>query len=649
MKRRSTLKTLPGPAYSSLSNVVFHHRAEGLVTNTTNSYGVVDGSDNVTKIISVLTTVHEFDSNGTAPTLTGTGVEKAIVFGGAGRLRHNGASSVFNAFHFVAGAITDLKWSIHGVIKMGASANPNAIYGLCGNYAGASSNKGVGIHYDDRAASTLSQIFNLSVTRGVSSSFILQCNTGNIFPPNQWVDFWADVDMSRATNQKGRIFFNGRQFSLPIRIDSTTMVTTPSFAMEIGGLGNATTPAVMEVKEITFQSGVQTDSFIQEFIINRMTKYRIVPDPHSQNNIIFRTEFLPIIEGYFDNRYYLPVSLAQNPTSPDIIVALLKDSISHVFDPDGMISIRRSTDRGKTWGAKSTAFIRTNPEAPMSVGVGYSSDGATLHAIIDTHTTDTGASVQKLYHLTSTDDGDNWTVNDISSVIPSDLLLGFRVDQSIIENAGVLMLGWYKTTDESSAAESANYLLRSTDNGANWSNITVRAKSATHRNEGSTVALSSTVLLHVIRDEVTVEWHQYISTDNGLNWASQGALTLGEALTRECPVYLRTFLLNGSLVVAVYYSDRDNDIFKVVYGLASGFSAGGVANWNVSSKFVIAQGNAQQHYHYGSVIHTHNDMNAIAMYPYDMFPSGGLGVENIVHTFNIQTSQYAFVKDLLGI
>src|SRR5687767_14965492 len=142
MRRRGTLKRYTAPDYAGMSNVVFHGRADGLAINTTNSFGVVDVSGNVTKWISVDTTTHEFDSNGTAPTLTGTEIDAAIVFGGAGRLRHNGLSSVFNNFHFRA-SINDLKWTIHAVVKFGTTSDPNAIYGLFGNNAGGSTSKGI--------------------------------------------------------------------------------------------------------------------------------------------------------------------------------------------------------------------------------------------------------------------------------------------------------------------------------------------------------------------------------------------------------------------------------------------------------------------------------------------------------------------------
>src|SRR3972149_5599406 len=175
MRRRGILKKYADPDYAGMSNVVFHGRADGLVVNTTNSFGVVDVSGNVTKLISVDTTTHEFDSNGTAPTLTGTGIDAAIVFGGAGRLRHNGANSVFNNFHYRA-SINDLKWTIHGIVKFGTTSNPDAVYGLFGNNGGASGSKGINGNFDDRASVNLNENFSFGITRGVSASLITLSN-----------------------------------------------------------------------------------------------------------------------------------------------------------------------------------------------------------------------------------------------------------------------------------------------------------------------------------------------------------------------------------------------------------------------------------------------------------------------------------------
>jgi len=646
MRRRGTLKKYADPDYAGMSNVVFHGRADGLVVNTTNSFGVVDVSGNVTKLISVDTTTHEFDSNGTAPTLTGTGIDAAIVFGGAGRLRHNGANSVFNNFHYRA-SINDLKWTIHGIVKFGTTSNPDAVYGLFGNNGGASGSKGINGNFDDRASVNLNENFSFGITRGVSASLITLSNNNNIFPANRYVDFWIHVDKSQEQKLQTRLFINGYEHTVSNRVDSVSMFTNPTYAMEIGGCGNATIPGILSLKEITFQDGIETDAFRNAFILARMAKYRIVPFSHQTDNIIRRTK-ATLIETFDDTRYYLPIALCQNQTDTNIIIVLLGDSASHVYDAAGKISMRKSTDKGRTFGAKTTINDPAGAVQAKAAGGCYDSTGR-LHVIMDLHTAIDATSTNTMEYWYSDNDGTSWTSSDITANLASDALASWRIDGRMIENNGALMITYYKVTAEGDATESANYILRSTDGGATWTTITVRAKSTTYRNEACIVACSSTVLFVVVRDEVTVEWHQYTSTDNGLNWSAQGALSLGEALTQESPVIIRTLLLNGALIACVVWADRSADVLKCCYATAANLIASGLTGWNLATKHTLNQGSASKHYHYGDHLYPDNDMNGIIMFPYDPYPVSGPGTANVIELWNIQTAHYSAIKTLLGV
>lgn len=653
MRRRGTLKTYEAPNYAGLSNVVYHARAEGLVTNTSNSYGVVNASGHVTKWTSVLTTTHEFDGNGTAAniTLVGSGVDQAVSIAAGARLRHNGLSSVFNAFHFVVG-ITNLKATIHMVVKIGSSSNPNSIAGFFGNNGGSASNKGINGHFDDRSGSNLSNAFNLGVVKGTSNSFILQATNGNILKPNTWLDIWIQYDMSQAQEDQGLILVNGKPYTLAIRTDTTVMVTTPTYAMEIGDIGNATlnllSPATVQFKEITFQTGVEADAFRQAFIMARMAKYRIVPEPHSTDGIIFRTQF-QLTNLLSETRYYLPVILLQNPVNPLTLVQIFHDSVSHVYESAGKISMRKSTDGGRTWGSKTTVLDPASTEAAYGVGGNYDSTGK-IHLFVDTHTALDNTSTNKMYYATSTDDGTNWSsFTDITSSLASDSLASWRIDQRLIETNSALIISYYKVTAEGDATESANYILKSTDGGSTWVTKTVRAKSTTYRNESSLVALTSTNIFLLARDEVTSEWRAYKSTDTGENWSDLGAFDIGEVLTRESPPLLHKFVINGSTVIVFYWARRDTDQLMAAYVPATSLDSTGISAFLQSSKVCLAQGSSSQHYHYGDMCHFNNDMNAIGAWPYDPFPASGPATENLLRTFNVITAQYESIKNLYSL
>lgn len=644
MRRRSLTNKTTAPDYAGLTDVDFHHRAEGLVVNTTNAAGVVDGSGNVTKISSMSPHASgvEFDSNGTAPVLSGG----SIVFAGTGTLRHNGAGSVFNAYHYNSN-INLVTWCVHFVVKIGSGSNPGAEYGVFGNNGSGSGNKGISGRFSDASAANRNNAFVIQITRGTSQSFILQAENNNIIEPNRLIDVWIEIDKSLTTEDQAKLYINGYKTAVSMRVDSATAVTTPSFSMEIGGCGNGSAMAVMELKEITFQRGLPTSAFRQKFILARMYKYGIVAYPHTIE-AIQRRSFINLFNIVAQSRYFLTVHLCQNPSNPNVIVSLFSDMITHVYDADRLISMRVSQDKGRTWSTKSTVFNPVGAEAAGTFSAGYGS-GNRLHLIADTHTDFAVSATHKLYYMYSDDDGATFsTPVDITSVIPSDGLNTWRTYVSLIENDSVLLSGFYKQTDEGDVTNSARYLLRSTDNGATWAAVLVQSSSI-YRNEMDLVALSSSFILLVTRDEVTHEWYQSVSTDNGATWTNQGALDFGEALTRESPVRLVTFLMDGTLVVACYYADRDRDQFKVVYAKASDIIASGIAGWVLATKFVIFQGGNSQHLHYGDVCHYNNDFNAIAMYAYDQFPGVGTGEINQMYTFDVPTCHYEFVKTQLGI
>ena len=630
------------PDYAGLTGVVFHTRAEGFEVGVTNSFGVVDGSGNVTKAKSVLTTVHEFDSIGTAPTLVGSGTNKRLVFGGAGRLRHNGGLAVFNEFHHNA-TLNNMKTIIHGVIKIGNTNSPGVGYGIVGDNAGSTNNKGMAITFDDTVVNGRRNYIQYMITKAVNSVFITRAYNNCIFPANTWMDFWWELDKAKDREQEVKCILNNNDHTIANDVDNNTTVTTPTFAMEIGGMGNGVAPAIMELKEITFQTGVVTEAFRTEFIQNRMTKYGISVPPSSVDSI-------PMIRKYEalytlnETRYYLPVVVCQNPTNPDVIVVLFHDSLSHTDDPNGRVSKIKSINRGASFGAKTTVYDPVGPLRPMGVSAGYDSAGK-LHMMIDLHTSYDALSTNTLQYWNSIDDGDNWNSTDITATLAGDGLNGWRVTDRIVQNNNVLFAYVVKVTDEVTITESANYVLRTTDFGANWTLITIRAKGAAYYNEGSFEGLGPNHLLCLIRDEILHEWQQTISPDNGLNWPALGPCTFGEVLTRESP----PSLTRTSDFIACTYANRDRDQLVIIYARPADLIANGVAGWNIRTRHVLFQGINDEHLHYGNLIFPNNDFNSYGVFARDPYPSTGLGTANVMVGFKGNTIQYSDVKALLGL
>lgn len=644
--RRALTNKVTQPDYAGLTNVVFHGRYEGLVTNTNNSYGVVDASGNVTKLKSVVhTTGHEFDFNNDEPTLVSSGIN----FAAGQRLRHTGASSAFTPFHYRA-TLTDLKWTVHAVVKFGTSSNPDTAYGLCGNNATSSTNRGFAIYFEDRASLPTNNALTMLITLGSATFFIDQVFNTNVINPNTFIDLWMEVDKSQLQENQVKLFINGQRVIVSNYVNSSSPSSSaPSFAMEIGATGNGVLGGVMVLKEITFQSGVMSESFRQGFITARMYKYGIVPFASSIDGINITSDW-HLIDSLSESRYYLTNHLMQNNTNADVITSVFSDGVNHIFDDTKKVSVRKSTDKGRTWSSKTTAFDPAGGEGVGDPAAGRGSDDR-IHVIADSHTSYSIGGTHKLYYGYSDDDGDTWSsFTNITAILPADSLATWRCYSNIIENNGRLMCPIYKVTDEGVFTNSAIYLLYSDDNGSTWGYKTIRASTTTpFLNESEIIALSSTALLVITRNETTGEWTQFISSDNGDTWTNQGDLTFGETLTLAGPVRLSKFQILGTDVIACYYSDRTKDVFKVVYAKPSDIISSGLAGWVVDRKFTIHQGSNNNHLHYGDVCHYDNDFKAIGQYVIDPFPPDGPGLVNTMYTFDIPTYHYSFIKSALGL
>lgn len=644
--RRALKNKVAQPDYAGLTGVVFHGRYEGLVTNTDNAFGIVNSGGSVTtlKSVSPHATGVVFTSQGTAPTLSSAG----IVFGGSGNLRTTAASSTFNNFHFRS-SINDLKWAIHGVFIIGASDNPNAFYGIAGNNGGASNTKGITIGYDDRAAVPINNSITIQITRGTSQSFINLAGNTNIITPNRVLSIWVQVDKSLQQEDQVKVFINGFRYVVSNRFDSSTMVTTPTYAMEIGALGNAAGRGIITVKEITFQDALNTDLFRQTFITAVMFKYGITAFANVIDGIPMSSDWV-LTDVFDEGRYYLTNHLCQDPGNSDRIVSIFADGTNHLPTDGKVISRRISNDKGQSWSSKTLVYDPGGTDCIQDPGAGYGSDGR-LHIIAEVLTTAAGPTwtTNRMMYMYSDDDGATWsTPTDITSSVASDGLAAYRVYGTVIENNGVLMCPYYKTTSDTLSTNSARYILRSTNNGSTWTSVLIQT-GATHRNETDIIALSSSVVLAVTRDESTLEFYQSMSTDNGATWSNQGDLSFGEDFTRATPVRLKKLSIVGTEIIACYFSDRNRDIFRVIYGKSTDLISSGLTGWNIATKFTLHQGSNNEHLHYGDVCHYDGDLEGFAMYAIDEFPGSGSGLDNEMYTIQLPTFQYPFVKSGFGL
>lgn len=248
----------PITIYDKLGVIAFIGSARGLVSNTTNDYGIVDSSDRITTLKSIAP--GPLSQNFTA---TAGGIllnSGAADFDGTKALSH-GTASYFNFLHTSSAGVADVNNTLYFVVKMGTGANPNAFYGLFGNNAGSGGNIGYSTFYDDRAAVPRSDAWGLLISKG-SAGFIIDFHPDNMVTPNQYFVGCLETDLSQSvTNDKVRLYINN--------VLKTTTVTTysaaisgsnASFVAQIGSIGNNAGLGILSLKDFIVQNHVDLPS-----------------------------------------------------------------------------------------------------------------------------------------------------------------------------------------------------------------------------------------------------------------------------------------------------------------------------------------------------------------------------------------------------
>ena len=172
-------------------------------------------------------------------------------FDGGDWLTSISANSVWTFLHFSQS-------TIFAVIKPGVIANPNAVYGIVGNNAGATTNIGASYFYDDRSAVPRSDAFGAIIAQGVSgqpsSSVVVQ----DFFAPNatQSIAIQSDQPDSPVSD---RLLSANNGSAYPAGTNTANRApvsTAPSFALQLGTFGNNVAPLVGNFCELVIVSSL---------------------------------------------------------------------------------------------------------------------------------------------------------------------------------------------------------------------------------------------------------------------------------------------------------------------------------------------------------------------------------------------------------
>jgi hypothetical protein len=108
------------------------------------------------------------------------------------------------------------------------------------------------------------------------------------------------------------------------------------------------------------------------------------------------------------------------------------------------------------------------------------------------------------------------------------------------------------------------------------------------------------------------KYQQFLSTDDGETWSDQGATPFGGALFAHPPM-LRSFLIDGTLVVEATWVNRLTRRMHCKYAIASAVVSNGISEWTAKTVYTILQREQgdDQGYEtgYPFFIHSRDDLN----------------------------------------
>ncbi len=544
--------------------------------------------------------------------------------------------------------VGNLKNTIHMVLRMGQEDIVNFLYGFFGNNAGSAGNRGTSTSFEDRPNISRSNGLTSTMSKG-TAGFIIQNVPDNLITPNVPFVYSEETDMSQAAANRRKHYINGVLFAYTAVSPSTAVTTQVLIAFDIGAVGGGAAPLRGWFSHFIWQPGIESSGVFNAFVQSLMPYTR-----KSNSNYFYTVDESKVYTVTHTlataGQYYFVQGLLRDPANANLIYKIYHNGTEHVEADDKKVSAQISTDGGRAWGAEFDVYDDdgAGTYAVQDGEWGIESDG-TIHGITDWHTTiaSPGGAHKLLYHR-----GANiasLTTFDITSILPADGLNAFRAHGEIIEGGdGYLYASLYKTTDENSSVNCANYVLRKPVGASTtWTVFTVQANSTLRVNEMSMVALDASTLLVVSRNETTGEWNQFVGTSNGSSWTDQGALTFGESRTTGSPPLLNKLQINGVDVIEAVILDKDSGTktAKVVYGTAANLIANGLTGWDLDTKTTFYSSTAILHYL--RLLHKTGNMNSIGAGALEPVPPT-LTANSLV-TFHGPAFRYYYIKTELGI
>lgn len=237
-----------------------------------------------------------------------------------------------------------------------------------------------------------------------------------------------------------------------------------------------------------------------------------------------------------------------------VVVLVYYKSSAHDVN-DGALHIRFSNDYGATWTAEDTKIgggaVSGFPMNPSTQSAGedagdpqlYLADNGNL--ILHMWRVDWGVTTNGTYQSVSTDGGNTWSASALVDFGGAgDDLKTFSTDDNFVFNGDIYAAARVYTT-LSSQDPMQSILIKSTDNGATWTRVSVIMDT----NEGGTGAeetgieyIGNNKIIAILRDIPHTHTYQRISSDMGATWGTLTDITSKMDISGRHHIYTRAHL-----------------------------------------------------------------------------------------------------------
>jgi hypothetical protein len=596
------------------------------------------GNNGATFIVVGSTLEVQLDGNG----------RKEFEFNGS-YIRCSSASSAFIKYHNLASS-----YAIQVIGKFGTSSNPDAFFSICGNNGGSSTNIGIFNYLDNRTAvAAANRGVTRLITKGVPGTFVFNSLHNNgVY--NTDVSYWfnlvfnAEIDHDYLVKGADIVSVYDRVRTAPNTTSGLGAVNTPSaaaptFAFEIGAAGNGVTALATgsTMKQFIMYGELfnqyerrGADSYFGNYWTRGDTTIRQGGETRKQLTDQY------VFGGTYAKSADRSRTIFVSSRGPDHFIA--------GSDREGVQIV--STDDAVSWPSGYTTVF-TDASNAYHVPYGGYSPAGTLIVGCGKYSQTTGAYVDLVIRR-STNNAQTWG-SDISIAPPttSPALTAYTFhDQLVTCNNGDIALMMYAV---STTALYKIYVARSTDDGLTWSFTQVYSSATDFIAEPTICHLGGNNWIIWGRVEVAVggifKYKQFFSNDDLATFSDQGNTPFGGALYAH-PAMLRSFFIDGTLVVEASWVNRLTRRWHMKYALASAVVSNGISEWTSKTTYTVferLQGvlvNEGWRSGYPFFIHSRNDLNTQGVW----FEENGINTINVAFQY-FNDEMKTTIKTELGI